>query len=927
MTTVPRTVASLAAGTLIAAAAIAAPTAAVADVGAPPPEQAFRITETQSTGDTPDFIEVVNTADVAVSFDGVIVMDGKDEDAWVATGIGEVPAGGYVHLESDVHFTFGLGKGDSARLFAPGTELTEIGGLATETDPFDATSWPDGQHTAPTWGRCPDASGDFRMTASATPGAANDCEGTAPEVPLDEPAELSTDLAINEVESNGDDTDWIEVANLTDAPIDISGYAVKDDDNSRTDVVPDGTVVPANGLVVIDQQSTTYAEGFDFGLGNGDMARLYDLDGTLVAKYSWDAHALVSWARCPDGTGDWRDATTSSKGESNDCSAPIRINEVESSGAAEVLGGADWIELINVSAQPFDLTGVTVKDDDDEHAYTFADGTMLGAGELVVVTEDDLGFGLGKTDTARVFDAAGDLVDSFTQPAHAGVTWGRCPDGTGDFENTAAATPGELNVCAGLVYPSAWPGGAEVSILDEESWFGGDLSGIDYEPSGTDAPGTLWAVQNGDGLLYRLASDATGAWALSAGWESGRTLRFPDGTGTVDAEGVTVVDGESGVIYVSAERDNDAGSTSRPSVLRYKITGSGELAATHEWNLAEDFPGLGANKGLEGITWIPDSALTAGDFVDASTGTVYSPGDYPGHGAGAFVIGVEGTQEAYVYVLQTDGGFTRLATLDTTSISFDLVADVQWDAERDLLWVVCDEACDGRIATFELVDGEFVATALYERPAGMPNIANEGFAVADGSMCVDGAVPTFSVDDNDTDGFSLRSSTLPIKCADAGDGTDPDEGEQPGEGSDGDNGSGDGDGSDDDAGDQVRECAVSAPASAVAGSVVTLGVDPDCTGSTVRVVMYSEPTNLGTFEVGSNGTIAIRIPAGVAPGVHTVELQLADGTVIGTADITITAAVAGLAQTGASGWDGLAWGAALLAAMGGALIIARRQTV
>ncbi|WP_062137467.1 lamin tail domain-containing protein [Demequina aestuarii] len=874
------------------------------------PETAFRINEAQSTGETADFIEVVNTASVPVDFDGVVVMDGKDEDAWVATGIGMVPAGGYVHLISDVHFTFGLGKGDSARLFAPGTALTDIGGLATATDPFDATSWPADQHTAPTWGRCPDATGDFRMTAAATPGDTNDCDGTSPEVPDEEPAELSTGLAINEVESNGDDTDWFEVANLTDAPIDISGYAVKDNDSTRTDVVPAGSVVPANGLLVIDQESATHPEGFTFGLGNGDAARLYDLEGSLVAKHTWSAHALVTWARCPDGTGDWRDATTSTKGEPNDCSAPVRINEVESSGTDAMLGGADFIELTNVSAEPLDLTGFTVKDDNDDHAYTFPPGAVLDAGAFVVVTDDELGAGIGGTDTARVFDADGVLVDSFTQPGHAGVTWGRCPDGTGDFEDTAEATPGKANICAGLVYASAWPGGSEVTVLDEEGWFSGDLSGIDYASSGTDESGTLWAVQNGDGLLYKLEADATGAWEPSTGWETGRTLRFPDGTGTVDAEGVTVVAGEPGVVYVSVERDNDEGGISRPSVLRYETAGSGGLTATHEWNLAADFAGLGANQGVEGVTWIPDAVLVTGGFIDASTDAVYDPADYPGHGGGAFAIGVEGTQEAYLYALESDGDFTRLATLDTTPVSFDLVADVQWDAERGVLWVACDEACGGRIATYGLVDGAFVATALYERPAGMANIANEGFAIADAAMCVDGAVPTFYVDDNDTDGFSLRSGTLDMDCADAGDG-------------DG-NGPGDGDSVEEGDGDQARKCAVSAPASAAAGARVTLRVDPDCTGAMVRVVMYSEPTVLGTFAVTADGTVAIRIPADLAVGAHTIEVQLMDGTVIGSTGITVAAAVGELSQTGASEWDTLALVAALLATLGGALVVARR---
>ena len=143
------------------------------------------------------------------------------------------------------------------------------------------------------------------------------------------------------------------------------------------------------------------------------------------------------------------------------------------------------------------------------------------------------------------------------------------------------------------------------------------------------------------------------------------------------------------------------------------------------------------------------------------TGSAYDPVDYPGHGGGLFFVGVEGTASVYAYALLADGGFTRIATLATT---FALVADVQWDADLEGLWVACDEACDGRIAFFQLDDsGAFTAARVFQRPAGMTNIANEGFAVADDAVCAGGVKPTFYADDADTDGFSLRSGTLPCE--------------------------------------------------------------------------------------------------------------------------------------------------------------------
>ena len=88
--------------------------------------------------------------------------------------------------------------------------------------------------------------------------------------------------------------------------------------------------------------------------------------------------------------------------------------------------------------------------------------------------------------------------------------YGRGPDGTGDFAVTSAPTKGSANTFAGVSVPTAWPGGPDEVPLDDEGTFTGDLSGLDYEPTGTATPGTLWAVQNGDGLLYRIVSDGAG---------------------------------------------------------------------------------------------------------------------------------------------------------------------------------------------------------------------------------------------------------------------------------------------------------------------------------------------------------------------------------------------------------------------------------
>ncbi len=903
----------------------------VADEPTPTPITAadvIAISEIESSSDdTADFIELYNTGETSVSIAGLVLSDDDDSHAYVIPEDTDLAAGAYVAFlndDTDSSLGFGLGGSDSARLFdTDGTTL------------IDSFAW-DG-HAETTWGRCPVPAidKDFVLTASATPGVANHCTVT------DTEPGTGGIIVINEVESNGDDTDWVEVMNIGDTAADISGFVMMDNKDRDAYALPQGSSVAPGAVFVIDQKTTT-ADGFEFGLGDPDEVRLFAADGTTpVANFAYDSHAAVTWARCPNGTGDFVDSSVSTKGELNDCSTPVRINEIESSDAND---GADWIELINISDAPVDITGLVLSDNKDDDVFSIPATPVLAAGAIVVFERTDdpatgFGYGLGGGDNVRLFEADGvTLIDSYEWTEHATTTFGRCPDGTGEFVTTAQPTPGAANICAGIVNAQAWPGGADVSTVDAMDTYAGDMSGIDYDSSAA----VLWAVQNGDGLLYRIVQDGSGNWVPDAtdGWADGKTLRYPGGTGTVDAEGVTVTDaGASEGVYVSSERNNDSSSTSRPSVLKYDVSGTGtELTASAEWNLAADFPSIGANAGMEGITYIPDSWLTARGFLDQNTSSAYSPADYAGHGNGLFFVSIEGTAGVYAYALMDGGAFERVAELDLSSLSFNNVADVQFDAYRDLLWVVCDDACDGRIATFDLSDagdnvGVFTASALYERPAGMANVANEGFAIADAATCTDGSVATFYVDDANTDGFSIRTGTL--GCTDDGDSnpgtTDPGTTE-PGttdpvtpDPSAPDATEGEGD---------SAQCTVTAPGDATAGESIAITVDPACAGDSVIVVMYSEPTVIGTFAVGADGVISFTIPVDLPAGTHTIEVQSADGTALGSTTIqlaapaaagdTITAPASELSQTGAP-LDGTILLVVLLLLSGGALVVARRR--
>jgi hypothetical protein len=389
-------------------------------------------------------------------------------------------------------------------------------------------------------------------------------------------------------------------------------------------------------------------------------------------------------------------------------------------------------------------------------------GTTLGPNTFLVVDESSLGFGLGSGDDVRLFDPSAVLFESYTWTAHATTTYGRCPDGTGAFVETTAPTKGTANACAGQVTFDPWPGSSDFQIADDLNVFGGNLSGMTHEASGSAAPGVLWAVRNGPGSLFRLLWNGT-TYTPDAtnGWSAGKTFVYPDGTGSPDSEGVTfAAGGSAGGMYVATERDNNNNTVSRNSILRFDASGTGTtLTATHEWNITGDIPATTANTGIEAITWIPDAFLVSKGFVDESTGQPYDPSDYANHGTGLFFIGIEATGTVYAYALDhVGGGFTKIATIAS---GFPGVMALEFDTDLGDLWAVCDDGCLGRSTVLQIdASGRFVQAFHFERPALMPNLNNEGFAIGSAMECVGGFRPVYWADDAETGGHSIRRGTV-----------------------------------------------------------------------------------------------------------------------------------------------------------------------
>ncbi|WP_158524608.1 lamin tail domain-containing protein [Auritidibacter sp. NML100628] len=692
-----------------------------------------------------DWLEFLNPGDEEIDISGVEIRDNSDDHRFRFPQDTTLGAGEYLIVDSKTtgevyndtadiweegtfEAAIGIGSGDSIRVYD-----AETGELTTE---YSWSNHPaiDGDEQAATWARCPNATGPFGL-GYATPGEANKCAQPA--------------VVINEIESNGDATDWVEVSNVSESEVNISGWTLMDNDPighaNDTTPLPEGTTLAPGELFVFDQ-----GEHFDFGLGSDDTATIRDAAGNTVDEHSWTQHAEGVLARCD---GELIDVPVSTKGQPNACGNPVVLNEVESSDAD---GGEDWIELYNPTAEKLDVSGLGVMDD-KERDYTIAEGTIIEPESYLVI--DNLDFGLGGDDEVRIFDGER-LIQSTSWSSHAEQTWGRCPDATGEFANTQKPTPGAVNQCHGIPNVIEWPGDPNPRVIDEEPMFLTDSSGLDF------ADGHLWAVDNGTGIFWKLVAHQDGSVEYAEGWENGKRARFiqdadnPEAAGP-DAEGITV-DGD-GMVYIASERDNSDKGTNYNTILQVDPNEPGpDVVASAQWDLTDLLPSVNANLGIEAVEWISNDAVKDKivDLSQAEDGSVlYDPANHPNAIAnGLFFTALENDGKLYAFVLEPEGKTTLVTVIDP---QIGGAMGLHYDVDTDTLWVAADDGYQGTHAKVTFNGTDTPEVVHVQRPAGMENLNNEGFAISTMDYCVDGERPVWWFADGFESG-SLRAGTL--KC-------------------------------------------------------------------------------------------------------------------------------------------------------------------
>ena len=126
-------------------------------------------------------------------------------------------------------------------------------------------------------------------------------------------------LVINEVASKGEPLDWFEIYNASDKQMDLSDFLVADDLNNAAKRVsfPAGLAIPAGGYLQIELDKDGWP---GFALGGDEELGIWTEDGGLVDWVDWDegeAGEGMSFARAPDGTGEFQTVETPTPGSAN----------------------------------------------------------------------------------------------------------------------------------------------------------------------------------------------------------------------------------------------------------------------------------------------------------------------------------------------------------------------------------------------------------------------------------------------------------------------------------------------------------------------------------------------------------------------------------------------------------------------------------
>ncbi len=295
----------------------------------------------QGTVDDLDWIELYNTTDEEISLEGLKMWEaGGVEEAWSFPAGSKIAAKSLYVVNTDKYALYsdpvnypawGLSKGPDEYIV-----------LATATFAIiDEVACPS-MNENESYGRITDGAEEFQVFAQCTKGTTNTGEPRADFV-------NTLGVFVNEVYTDNSDEvpgthdwdtdrDYIELYNANDYEVDLSGWAMTDDNGGDVFVIPSGVKIAAKSFYVFeaitkDEDKNVIEDDmcFEFGLGkSGDWVFLYTsedrnysdlVDVIEIPSFKEICDLGYTYGRETDGADTWVIFTEASKGTSNNGNA------------------------------------------------------------------------------------------------------------------------------------------------------------------------------------------------------------------------------------------------------------------------------------------------------------------------------------------------------------------------------------------------------------------------------------------------------------------------------------------------------------------------------------------------------------------------------------------------------------------------------
>ena len=421
------------------------------------------------TGAFPDWVEIYNNTDSSLDISGYGLSDDLLTAAkWTFPEGSVISPRGYlvVFCSGDVtrgkmHAGFKLSASDEVILSTVSGKVVDSITLRAVTSGYSL-------------GRSADDTTTWKEMLPS-PGYPNTDEGAAQYLAtLSASADESIGVFINEfmpsnastiIGPDGAYCDWIELYNTNNSEVDLSGYGISDSATQPLKyTLPAGTKIPANGVLLIYCTGRETPDGATqieapFGLAAYQESVVFSTPaGRILDQYDYTrANTDISFARSPDGTGEFALSSQPTPGYTNNNSGLQAFMSTLSYGTgdiviSEVLNANvsflkqpdgeyyDWIEIHNRTGSAISLAGYALSNNAKNPAkWVFPDIT-LDAGEYLTVLASgknvsdaqkknnlETNFKLSSSgDVVFLFTPDGTILDKLQVPkGHADVSYGR----------------------------------------------------------------------------------------------------------------------------------------------------------------------------------------------------------------------------------------------------------------------------------------------------------------------------------------------------------------------------------------------------------------------------------------------------------------------------------------------------------------------